>query len=670
MKLISRVPAEEELRKGRTTLFSVEEKAGGGRSSIFCMRKSLILYCINMLECCPPAEDLCSAPLRVPLPKPSFRRRPPLRLPVSRRKRAGVRTWPPASPRGAERPNSTFTAHRKGTYPQGAFACVTYFFLVYFQIGNKGFPPSFCTILFSLTPGLEELRNAVPHKTLRHYILTSSVEALPKTASSLLSCFTNAESPKAAPIPAERLMVNGESLELCSEAALQSWFDPLELALDQETKTLTVRFPHAFFGIRFSGLFQAFFEKKARALWGRDLTVLYSTVKTAPVPSVLFAPPSGTEERHGVHPAVGNPTPFGEEWTFETFIGNGKHKWALSLARDVTRRAVYRAAHGRAPSPEEAPEAPGLLVLCGPHGTGKTHLLRAVGNELFRTLGGDLYSASLSDLEMLYAERSVPAARQELFAKEAILLDDFQHLLRVPDMPSPRLRPAEAPSGHFLREELCLLLDRFLDQGKAVVVAGVGRPKDWALGRALLSRLETGLWAELPEPDLDVRLRYAQQQTKIRRLLLPREHLLLLAQHCPDIRRLSGVIRRAASHRSLLGRDLSEQDLLGIVRQGGDGSALTPQLIISIVGEHCGVAAKEILGEKRRPDLVQARQLAMYLCRELLGHSYPVIGRMFGGKDHSTVMHGVKKIKLLQERDRLAHSMVTELTKACLEHRG
>ena len=74
--------------------------------------------------------------------------------------------------------------------------------------------------------------------------------------------------------------------------------------------------------------------------------------------------------------------------------------------------------------------------------------------------------------------------------------------------------------------------------------------------------------------------------------------------------------------------------------------------------------------EKRRPDLVQARQLAMYLCRELLGHSYPVIGRMFGGKDHRTVMHGVKKIKLLQESDRLAHSMVTELTKACLEHRG
>jgi len=165
------------------------------------------------------------------------------------------------------------------------------------------------------------------------------------------------------------------------------------------------------------------------------------------------------------------------------------------------------------------------------------------------------------------------------------------------------------------------------------------------------------LGRELPEPGSRRAPALRPATGQIPRLPLSREQLLLIAQHCPDVRRLSGVILRVASHRSLLGRDLSEQDLLNIVRQGGDSSALTPQLIVSISGEHCGVPAKEILGEKRRPDLVQARQLAMYLCRELLGHSYPVIGRMFGGKDHSTVMHGVKKIKLLQESDRLAHSI-------------
>ena len=389
-----------------------------------------------------------------------------------------------------------------------------------------------------------------------------------------------------------------------------------------------------------------------------------------PPPAVPETVPGEERKPDGVHPAVGNPTPFEEEWTFDTFIGNGKHKWALSLARDITRRAVFRATHGAL---GDAHEAPGLLVLCGPPGPAQMSLIRAPGNELFRTLGSDLYSASLSDLELLYAERSVLAVRQELFAKEAVLIDDFQHLSRIPDKSptaasrfrAPLAAEPETPAGPSLREELCLLLDRFTDQGKPVIVAGVGRPKDWNLGKALLSRLETGLWAELPEPDLDVRVRYAQQQAKLRRLPLPREQLLLIAQHCPDIRRLSGVIRRVSSHRSLLGRDLSEQDLLNIVRQGGDGSALTPQLIVSIVGEHCGVPASEN-PPKRRASLISAgRQLVGDLCRELLGHSYPVIGRMFGGKDHSTVMHGVIKIKLLQERDRLVHSRKIELTKTC-----
>ena len=129
---------------------------------------------------------------------------------------------------------------------------------------------------------------------------------------------------------------------------------------------------------------------------------------------------------------------------------------------------------------------------------------------------------------MLFAGRSVLAARQELLSKEAVLIDDFQHLSRIPDKTpttASRFRAQlvaepEQPAGPSVREELCLLLDRFMDQGKPVIVAGVGRPKEWSLGKALLSRLETGLWAELPEPDLDVRLRYAQQQAKFRRLPL------------------------------------------------------------------------------------------------------------------------------------------------------
>lgn len=209
-----------------------------------------------------------------------------------------------------------------------------------------------------------ELRNAVSKETLRKYLLTSSAEAIPQARPSLLSCFTNAENPK--PQLQDRLSAAGEALESCSETALQSWFDPLEILLDQEAGTLAVRFPHAFFGIRFSSLFQKLFEKKARELWGKGLSITYGAGKFTPSPPVPFVQPAPESRQDALHPAMANPMPFGEEWTFDTFIGNGKHKWALSLARDITRRAVYRATHGRAPSLDDMGEAPGLLVLCGP----------------------------------------------------------------------------------------------------------------------------------------------------------------------------------------------------------------------------------------------------------------------------------------------------------------
>lgn len=450
-----------------------------------------------------------------------------------------------------------------------------------------------------------------------------------------------------------------------SEETLRAWFDPLDIDWAEEENRLFVSFPHRFFGARFAALFQADFEATARGIFGDDLTFVYgvagesgSPAQTGPLPATA-----------NPHPALANPFPFGEDHTFDTFIANGKHSWALTLARDFARQT----ARGGTSAPRRENGA-SLLVLCGGHGTGKTHVLHAVGNELFRTLGRDLRLLSADDL----TERFVTAPgtdarvalRRELADTRALLIDDAQRLA------AGAVRPAAASTGPSsspaddLQNELCLILDRFLEQGKAVLLAGAGHPREWRLNAGLFSRLEAGLWAELPEPDLDVRLRYAQQQARALRAPLHRESLLVLAQRCSDIRRLSGLIRRAAAHRTLLGKELSEQDMLNIIRQGADPSPLSPQRIISIVGERCGIPAREILGEKRRPDLVQARQLAMYLCRELLGHSYPVIGKLFGGKDHSTVMHGVKKIKQLQETDRLVHSMVTELTKACRERRG
>ena len=155
-----------------------------------------------------------------------------------------------------------------------------------------------------------ELRNAVSKETLRKYLLTSSAEAIPQARPSLLSCFTNAENPK--PQLQDRLSAAGEALESCSETALQSWFDPLEILLDQEAGTLAVRFPHAFFGIRFSSLFQKLFEKKARELWGKGLSITYGAGKFTPSPPVPFVQPAPESRQDALHPAVANPMLLGK----------------------------------------------------------------------------------------------------------------------------------------------------------------------------------------------------------------------------------------------------------------------------------------------------------------------------------------------------------------------
>ena len=86
------------------------------------------------------------------------------------------------------------------------------------------------------------------------------------------------------------------------------------------------------------------------------------------------------------------------------------------------------------------------------------------------------------------------------------------------------------------------------------------------------------------------------------------------------------------------------------------------------MASRCGYTSKDLRGRKRDPKLVRARQIAMYLCRELLGESYPSLGRMFGGKDHSTVIHAVKKIKETQVTNKDVHILVTELTQSCRKH--
>ena len=163
------------------------------------------------------------------------------------------------------------------------------------------------------------------------------------------------------------------------------------------------------------------------------------------------------------------------------------------------------------------------------------------------------------------------------------------------------------------------------------------------------------------EPDLDVRLRYLQISGKERGLRLTRDQLLFLAQRCTQFRLLQGLLLKVEAFATVKGCTLTRTDLENIVRTGLVDKTPDCREIINEVAFALNLDPKETLTGKRRPDLVLARQVAMYVCRRKLGLSYPELGRAFGGKDHSTVIHAIKKINKLLVSDKSVRQLVTKV---------
>lgn len=472
-------------------------------------------------------------------------------------------------------------------------------------------------------------------------------------------------------------------LEVCPPEDLRQWFDPLQLRLESsvpeksevngesgpssgditsreaqgntekdtqgddtdETEnsitkqdtvepvryTLVVTLPHQLFTEWFARKGQDVFESTVALLStrgsendenDRPLSIRYEAPQEAP-PRTGIGGRRSLSADQGKHQNPSGSQPRNQstqpQQGFEDYVTNAKHKQTLHVLRDLLPRN---------------PRAVCPVVLCGPAGSGKTHLIEATAARLAQILGRGML--------LLSAER----------LDSQNLTDDLKSLL-VDNM--HRLSAEPTVQASFIR-----VLDSALHEGRPVLLAGLGRPGEWPLAEELRSRLHSGLVLALPEADMDMCLRFAQQRFRTAGLKVEKDSLLQLVRRFPDMRRLTGILRRMEALYTP-GQDI---DLEQVLAQS-DAPGLTPQTIIHLSAEALDVNPKEIFGSKRKPKLVRARQLAMFLCRELLGHSYPIIGQYFGGKDHSTVIHAVRKMKELQASDVATNILVTEVTKRC-----
>jgi chromosomal replication initiator protein len=315
-----------------------------------------------------------------------------------------------------------------------------------------------------------------------------------------------------------------------------------------------------------------------------------------------------------------------------------------------------RFAHAAAQRVAEMPAASyNPLFIHGDSGLGKTHLLHAIGHYVIENFPARRVRYVSTETFMNDFVDAIRNSSQSSFKRryrdcDVLLVDDIQFM--------------EGKEG--LQEEFFHTFNTLYEGSRQIVLSSDRHPRSIAtLEDRLRSRFEWGLITDVQPPELETRLAILRKKAEGEPTPIPDEVLELIATNVRDnIRELEGALTRVSAFASLnretLTRDTAERVLADIL-DAGRPRQLTPAIILAAVSDAFGFSIDELIGPKRQRPLVRARQIGMYLCRDLTDYSYPAIGREFGGRDHTTVIHAVEKITSFMKEDRLTYDQVSGL---------
>ena len=329
------------------------------------------------------------------------------------------------------------------------------------------------------------------------------------------------------------------------------------------------------------------------------------------------------------------------KYTFETFVIGSSNRFPHAAAVAVAE------APGKAYNP---------LLVYGESGLGKTHLLHAIGHyvrSLYSNAKVRYVSSEEFTNEFINAIRD---DRQDRFKRryrdvDVLLIDDIQFL--------------EGKTQ--TQEEFFHTFNTLHNANKQIVLTSDRAPKRLeALEDRLRNRFEWGLITDVQPPDLETRIAILRKKAAMDRLTAPPDVLEFIASKIQtNIRELEGALIRVTAFANLNRQEvdmtLAEIVLKDLIPEGGEPE-ITHALIIAQTAAYFGVSLEDLTGPSRGRHLVMARQIGMYLCRELTSMSLPKIGREFGGRDHTTVMYADRKIRQLLAERRAVFNQVSELT--------
>ena len=317
------------------------------------------------------------------------------------------------------------------------------------------------------------------------------------------------------------------------------------------------------------------------------------------------------------------------KYTFETFVVGGNNKFAHSASLAVA-------------------ESPGItynpLFLYGGPGLGKTHLMQAIGNFILKEDPDTkvLYVSSEDFTnEVIESIRSGNAAkmsklRDKYRTVDVLMVDDVQFII----------------GKESTQEEFFHTFNALYSQGKQIILSSDRPPKEMeTLEERFRSRFECGIKADIQSPDFETRMAILQKKAEMEPYAkhIDIEIIKYIATNIKsNIRELEGAFNKVIAFSKLnkaeLTLSLAEEAIKDMIYPDKP-KEITPSLIINVVADHFGVSIEDIVSKKRNKEIALPRQVYMYLCRELTDVSLDSIGSNVGGRDHSTVMHGVDKIK-------------------------
>lgn len=436
----------------------------------------------------------------------------------------------------------------------------------------------------------------------------------------------------------EQVLLSVQS-RLESHQAFETWFRPI-VARELGPQLVDLEVPNAFFVDWIHEHHLSTLRKALCEVFGETPEVRFSPRE--PVAQVAL-PVAATERSHplsGAAPAPAAQARTSRNWfesqlnprlTFDSFVVGGSNRFTHAACRAVA-------------------ETPGLvynpLFMFGGSGLGKTHLLHAIGHAVKQTRSESrvhYVSAERFTNEMIYSIQhgQTLAFRNKYRSVDVLLIDDIQFLA----------------GKESTQEEFFYTFNALRDSHKQIVVTADKPPKDIpGLEERLTSRFNQGLVADIKQPDLETRIAILRNRSELEGagLQLSDDVLLLIADRIRgNVRDLEGCLVRLLAVGSLTHQEitpeLAEEVLHQYVNPEPDQTA--PERILTLVSERFGVNTEALCGKRRTQTIALPRQIAMFLLRQLTDLSLVEIGRIFGGRDHTTVMYACEKVSLLRGAD-------------------